>query len=239
MRAHEEADDAILRSAGCQYRVLEPGGWAGQAARAIQGAVEDVLRGQDECGVMLTGGTSAARLYRSWAATPEFVRLRGVCFYFGDERCVRPDHADSNYGMAQRVLFAEGVPESCRVYRMEAECADRDGAALRYGAQLPERVDVLLLGVGEDGHIASLFPGSSSLLERCRPVIHTTGPHQPFERFTITPPVIKGARRVFVLAPGETKVAVLARALRAPEDVLGCPASMVLRDTWLLDSPLS
>jgi 6-phosphogluconolactonase len=121
---------------------------------------------------------------------------------------------------------------------MDAGDADRDGAASRYGAQLPERIEVLLLGVGEDGHIASLFPGSSPLMERRRRVIHTLGPKPPFERFTIAPTVIEGAKRIFVLAPGEAKADVLAKAVRTPEDVTGCPACMVLRATWLLDSPL-
>lgn len=228
----------FLRSSGPQCRDFDPREWAVRAARTIQGAVECVLREQGECSVMLTGGRSATRLYRSWATMREFVALRGVRFYFGDERCVPPDHADSNYGMVRRELFAYGVPEACCVLRMEADDPNPDGAASRYGVQLPERIDILLLGVGEDGHIASLFPGSSALLERRRPVIHTLGPWPPFERLTITPPVVAGARRVFVLAPGSQKAAVLARALRMPGDVTGCPATMVLDGTWLVDSPL-
>ncbi len=188
---------------------------------------------------MLTGGGSAERLYRSWAMMPEFVVSRGVRFYFGDERCVPPDHADSNYGMARRVLFEGGVPDACTVFRMEAEDPDPNGAASRYGVALPETIDILLLGVGEDGHIASLFPGSLSLTERRRRVIHILGPKPPFERLTITPRVFTEASCAFILAPGEAKVAVLAKALRRPDDVMGCPVRMVLQGTWLLDSPFS
>jgi 6-phosphogluconolactonase len=227
-----------LTSSALQVRKFDPEQWAEQAAREVQGAVASVLSENGQCSVMLTGGTSAKRLYRSWAMMKEFVSLRGVRFYFGDERCVSPDHADSNYGMALRFLFADGVPETCCVLRVEAEDSDRDGAASRYGAQLPERIDVLLLGVGEDGHIASLFPGSSTLMERSRRVIHTLGPKRPFERLTITPPVVEGAKFVFVLAPGRAKADVLAKVFQKPGDVMGCPACMVLRGTWLLDSPL-
>jgi len=222
-----------------QARIFAPEEWSVRAAREVQDAVEGSLREQGECSVMLTGGESAARLYRSWTAMREFGALRGVCFFFGDERCVPPDHADSNYGMVWRVLFAGGVPQACRVLRMEAEDADRDAAASRYGSDLPEKIDVLLLGVGEDGHIASLFPGSSALAEPRRPVVPVLGPKPPFERLTITPPVVLGAKRVFVLAPGEGKAAILAKARRAPADVTACPACMALGGTWLLDSPLS
>ena len=221
---------------GLQTRVFAPEEWSVRAAREIQDTVDCLLREHGECSVMLTGGESAARLYRSWGAMRGFVALRGVRFFFGDERCVPPDHADSNYRMVWRVLFATGLPEGCRVLRMEAEDADRDGAASRYGSDLPERVDVLLLGVGEDGHIASLFPGSSALSGFCRPVVPVRGPKAPFERLTVTPPVVRGARRVFVLAPGQGKAAVLAKARRAPGDVIACPACMALDGTWLLDS---
>jgi 6-phosphogluconolactonase/glucosamine-6-phosphate isomerase/deaminase len=119
--------------------------------------------------------------------------MTGVSF-FGDERCVLPDNAESNYGIAMQTLFLHGVPVRCAVFRMGADAADREAAAQRYADLLPDSIDVLLLGVGEEGHIASLFPNSASLQERKRRVIPITGPKPPFERLTITPPVIAQAK---------------------------------------------
>ncbi|MBI5329715.1 MAG: 6-phosphogluconolactonase [Betaproteobacteria bacterium] len=209
--------------------------WADVAADAVLARIAARLREVGHCAVMLTGGRSAAQLYTAWARHPEFRSLTGVAFYFGDERCVPPDHSESNYGLAMRTLFASGLPAGCTVQRMEADSADQEAAADRYAAALPDYVDVLLLGVGEDGHIASLFPHSAALGETRRRVVAITGPKPPPRRLTITPPVIRQARSVFVLAAGAAKAAALAEALRTPEAVEALPARMVLGATWLLE----
>ena len=126
----------------------------------ISDNINSFLDEQEECSVMLTGGRSAARLYKAWRDLPAFQQMIGVSFYFGDERCVPPDHAESNYGMAMQILFPNGVPTGCAVFRMEADATDQEAAALRYADLLPDLIDVLLLGVGEDGHIASSFPNN-------------------------------------------------------------------------------
>lgn len=203
----------------------------------IQGAIEAALREKRECNVMLTGGRSAEKLYVDWAKMVQFRVAKGVRFYFGDERCVPPDHPESNYAMAVRTLFAHGVPEACSVIRMEAEDPDREAAARRYEAALPENIDILLLGVGEDGHIASLFAHSPALLELDRRVVAVSGAKRPHDRLTITPPVIAKAKSIFVLAAGEAKARVFAQAVRAPDDVAALPARLVLRAKWLLDAP--
>ena len=132
--------------------------WPMKAAGLISDDINNVLSEKGKCSLMLTGGRSAARLYKAWRDLPAFQQMTGVSFYFGDERCVPPDHAESNYGMAMQTLFPNGVPTGCAVFRMEADATDQEEAALRYADLLPDLIDVLLLGVGEDGHIASLFP---------------------------------------------------------------------------------
>ncbi len=209
--------------------------WADVAADAVLARITARLREDGHCTVMLTGGRCAAQLHTAWACHPDFRRLSGVTFYFGDERCVPPDHSESNFGLAMRTLFAAGVPAGCAVHRMEADSADQEAAAARYAAALPGRIDVLLLGVGEDGHVASLFPHNVALGETRRGVVAITGPKPPLRRLTITPLVIRQARYVFVLAAGAAKAAVLAEALRAPEAVAACPARLVLGATWLLE----
>ena len=223
---------------GTDIRKFEAAEWPRQAARLIQDRIDDTLNKQEECSVMLTGGRSAERLYTSWAELPAFRQTARVQFYFGDERCVSPDRLESNFGLAMRTLFKQGVPTGCSVFRMEAERSNREAAALDYGKRLPIQVDILLLGVGEDGHIASLFPGSAALKITRQQVVAITGPKPPHDRFTITPPVISQAKSVFVLATGSAKGQVLVKALQAAGDINKVPACLVLNAIWLLDSTI-
>lgn len=218
---------------------LDPTTWATKAAAIIMDEITQTCQTQGGCSVMLTGGRSAARLYQAWADLPDFDQLLKVHFYFGDERCVTPDQPESNYGLAMRILFQRGVPKDCTVSRMHAERPDREAAAEAYVEQLPSSIDVLLLSVGEDGHIASLFPHSPALLERLRRVVYVHAPKPPPERLTVTPLVIAQAKQVFVLAIGSEKAAVMHQAQTVPNDIFELPARLVLNANWFLDTQLT
>lgn len=217
-------------------RTFEGTKWAELTARLMQDTISATLRKQGRCSVMLTGGRTAEQLYLAWAKIPEFRRMTGVRFYFGDERCVPPAHPESNYGMTLRTLFRQGVPLGCAVFRMEADEPNSKDAAIRYGRILPTTIDILLLSVGEDGHIASLFPGSAALQEESLRVVPVIGPKPPRERLTVTPPVIARARSIFVLAIGVVKADILRKALQVPSDSGALPARLVLDATWLLSA---
>jgi len=161
--------------------------------------------------------------------------LQRIRFFLGDERCVPPDHADSNYGLVMRTLLARGVPAGCSIARMEAESSDRNAAAEEYEQLLPDAIDVLLLGVGIDGHVASLFPHSPALWATQRSVVPVTGPSPPRERLTITPWVIARAKSVFVLAMGEAKGRILAKALKSPANIASLPVRLTMNGTWLMN----
>ncbi len=224
---------------GCssiELRIFTPAEWPVRAAQVVHAAVEHALRATGACSVMLTGGRSAQQLYVAWAALPSFASLRQVGFYFGDERCVPPDHAESNYGLAMRTLFAGGVPPCCVVYRMAADAADLDAAAAEYAATLPAAIDVLLLGVGEDGHVASLFSGSAALRERLRRVVPVSGPKAPYRRLTVTPPLLACARQTLLLASGAAKARVVTRALCGAASSHKLPLLLVPRAICLLDA---
>ena len=209
--------------------------WAALAAEVIGEAVADSISSRGMCDLMLAGGETAGRLYAHWARMTD-PPLRRIRILFGDDRCVPPDHADSNYAQVMRTLLVRGAPSGCSIERMRAEDPDREAAARAYESLLPERIDVLLLGLGTDGHVASLFPGSPTLLQGDRSVVPVTGPKPPIERLTITPKVITGARRVFLLATGAEKGRILARALEAHVDILTLPVQATLGRTWVLDA---
>jgi 6-phosphogluconolactonase len=184
--------------------------------------------------LVLTGGTTAGAAYRLLASEAWRDRLdwSQVTLYFGDERRVPPDDEGSCYRLAMDTLA--GVTPA-GIERMRGEEPDGDAEADRYAALLPERFDVTLLSMGEDGHCASLFPGSPQLAERER--LCTTGlaPYAPYERITLTFPALNRSQLVLILALGERKREALAR-IRAGERL---PSAMVEptdgRVVWIVD----
>jgi 6-phosphogluconolactonase len=202
------------------------------AANMIVNHIAVCAKKYGHCSVMLTGGRSAEKLYLAMAQLQSFWMLRNITFWFGDERCVSPDHPMSNYAMAMRTLFASGIPIACEIFRMEAE---QDMNSHVYETQLPPNIDILLLSMGEDGHIASLFPHSPALHEKKRKVVPVIGPKPPFRRHTITPLVIDTAKQVFVLAIGEKKRAKYLEGLLDEENINALPARLVLNSRWIFD----
>ena len=213
---------------------FELSAWAAGSAQVIDEAVNGILAKLGRCNIMLTGGKSASLVYRAWKNLHGFQKMQNVNFYFGDERCVSPEHIESNYGMALKSLFDLGIPKNCSIFRMEADSHDPETAALRYANILPSSIDVLLLSVGEDGHIASLFPNSAGLQERVRWVIPVTTAKLPHHRLTITRPVINSARSIFVFGNGISKVEVLTTALKYPREIARLPVLLASRGTWLM-----
>ncbi len=170
--------------------------------------------------IALAGGNTPAALYRLLASPPYVAEIDWPRWHvlWGDERCVPPDHPDSNYGMARRTLLDHvSIPES-HVHRMHGE-DDPTAAADAYAATLADalapdgRLDLALLGVGDDGHTASLFPDTASLAETDRPVAANWVPHLATHRITLTLPALNRARHVAVLATGADKADAVRRAL--------------------------
>jgi 6-phosphogluconolactonase len=218
-----------------KIKVFKTSVWPKKAADLIGDKVLSILNERGHCSVMLTGGHSAAKLYQAWSVSPKFHLLAQVSFYFGDERCVLSSHPESNYDLVMRTLFLKGVPEGCSIIGMEADLPDHDSAAAAYERKLPATIDVLLLSPGEDGHIASLFPGDPVSVEMNRAVMFVIGLKSPTERLTITPKVISEAREIFLLGLGVLKGKILAQALRTDGSAKELPVRYVLGATWLLD----
>jgi 6-phosphogluconolactonase len=216
--------------------VLRPNEYFTKISKLIIKVLLQDLKSKGSCSIMLTGGKSAEFLYTSLSKLEEFSKLDRVTFYFGDERCVSPEDAESNYKLAMRTLFQSGIPTGCKVIRMSGEKIDCHKAAKEYADQLPECIDLLLLSVGEDGHIASLFPYDELLFESKQKVLPVYAPKKPFKRLTITPIVIKQASKIFVMAQGSKKAAVLLKARKIKQqDFFSLPARLVLNAIWFLD----
>jgi 6-phosphogluconolactonase len=210
-------------------RVVETGALAREAAQWLARALREATAGGRRCSLALSGGNTTGPVYRELAR--QQVPWEQVDFYFADERCVPPDHPESNYLLAEQTLFKPlGIPPR-QVHRMEGERADREQAARDYEARLPPALDVVVLGMGEDGHTASLFPGASALEEQERRVLAVVGPKPPPWRLTLTLPVLRAAREVLGVVAGEGKREAVRRLL-AGEDV---PAARVEHAQWIMD----
>jgi 6-phosphogluconolactonase len=181
-------------------------------------------RGERPFSIALAGGSTTQHFYEQLVRPPfkEQILWKQVAFYFGDERNVPPDHEESNYRMAHQSLFLH-VPEA-RVFRMEAEADDLDASAAAYEALLRQHLrdaehapvfDLVLLGIGNDGHTASLFPGTTALQEQEKLVVANEVPQLNTRRMTLTYPVLNAAQRVWILATGIGKRHIVADCLRS------------------------
>lgn len=211
---------------------------ADAAARLITEVINDTIERLGECTVALAGGATPRPVYERMAVPSLANRVPWdrVRMYFSDERCVPPDHPQSNYRMVHEALLQHVPIQAAAVYRMEGERADSDAAARDYERHLPAALDLLLLGMGEDGHTASLFPRSPALTERIRRVVAVTRPRESSRRLTITPPVIEAAGTVIVLVAGGNKATTVARALEGAYVPNELPIQLARSATWLIDS---
>lgn len=163
------------------------------------------------CGV--TGGSPA--LIFLPALREAAVEWSRVTLYWGDERAVPPDSTESNYGLAEQMLLRPLGAKAPNAVRMPGESADLQLAAREYGNSLPPALDLLILGVGDDGHVCSLFPGHPGLREEnARVIAIEDSPKPPPRRLTLTMPYVLRARQVWVVAVGERKRTLLQRAVQ-------------------------
>lgn len=188
------------------------------AAATFAAGVLSAAAAHRRASVMLAGGRTPSLLYERLAQTPD-LPWGNLDVYWGDERCVPPDHAESNYRMA-RVSLLDRVPvQADRVFRVEAERGP-EVAAADYDRLLRERCerpDLIILGMGADGHTASLFPGTAACDETERRFVAHHVPAMSAPRLTITLPVIAAARNAMFVVTGREKAGAL-RDVLEPSD---------------------
>ena len=195
---------------------------AAVAASEIADALRDAART-----LVLAGGTTPQRCYELLSGME--VMWGRVSILFGDERCVPPNHPDSNYRMARAALLDRVAPAT--VYRMPAELGPEEGAALyAHVVAAVSPLDVVVLGIGEDGHTASLFPGHPALKAQGLTAGIRDSPKPPPQRVTLTLNALQTARKVLILATGAGKAGAVAKAKRGE-----VPSGMIAGARWLID----
>lgn len=227
-----------------QVDVIRPGDFAAGAAQFILDHARTALADRGLFRLALSGGQTPRAIHAELVRLGAELPWNHVQITFGDERCVPPDHADSNYRMARESLLDAAAIPAGNVFRIRGEI-DPASAAQEYENKLaavaarfgePRYVhDLLLLGLGEDGHTASLFPGSPALDETVRNVIPATGPKPPPQRITMTFPMLNAARHVAFLVSGTDKLPLVEEIVRGSSSY---PAGRVRSEhgavTWIV-----
>jgi 6-phosphogluconolactonase len=222
-------------------------------ARRLDALARQAIMRQGHFSLALSGGSTPRDLYRSLATAPVVNRIdwKRVHLFWGDERCVPPDHADSNFAMVQDALLSQVPVPSGNIHRIRGEI-DPHAAADAYEDDLRQffpaaapRFDLILLGMGSDGHTASLFPASPAVVHTLdassqRWVVANTSDGAAPWRVTLTPLAINAAAQVIFLVAGRDKAATLNQVLNGPFQPRTLPAQLI-RPThgdliWMVDA---
>ncbi|TLY28776.1 MAG: 6-phosphogluconolactonase [Ignavibacteria bacterium] len=216
-------------------------------ALGLCNSMKQAVTDRGVCSVALAGGDTPRRAYRLVAregsGRADWNRIH---FFFIDERIVPPDDPQSNFGMARRELLSLVPVPGSNIHRVRGEFAP-ERAAEEYRLELESffahpipRFDLVLLGLGEDGHIASLFPGTAALDEEERSVVSVFVPKIKSWRVTLTLPVINNSREALFLVSGARKAAIVKQVLAAERPAKDIPATLVVptdgKVGWMLDA---
>jgi 6-phosphogluconolactonase len=229
-----------------------PTGVAREAARRFVALAGEVIESRGRFVMGLSGGSTPRTLYQLLGSEPlrSEVRWEHVEVFWGDERAVPPSHPDSNFRMAREALLDVVPIPADRIHRMPGDTEELHGGAVAYEAELarvlggtpgdvPPVFDLILLGLGTDGHTASLFPGTMALGERQRWVVVNHVPKLGVDRLTLTWPILNRAANVAFLVSGPDKALVLREVLEGSYDPERLPAQGVRPQTsapvWIVD----
>lgn len=204
-----------------------------RAADAAAGTINNAVRTAGTCSIVLSGGSTPRTLYGLLASQFQAqIPWAHVHVFWGDERYVPPEDSRSNYRMAKETLLDHVPCPAANIHKMPTHFSNADDAARAYEGTLRSHFvgarpdfDIVLLGLGDDGHTASLFPGSLALLERTRWVVAAEVSAEPPVRLTLTLPALRAATAVHVLAAGSNKAHALQHVLRGTSDWIRYPAA--------------
>ena len=224
-----------------------------QAAQYITRIASESIVTRGRFTIALSGGTTPRKLYSLLGNEPYRSQIDWhlVHVFWGDERCAPPDSPDSNFSMAQETLLRKIPIPANQVHRMPADLPDRNAASQAYTVEMQHTFgthgipdfDLIQLGMGPEGHTASLFPHQPSLHENQRLVMPVSVPKPPPDRLTFTPPLLNAARNVLFLVTGSDKVDALQAVIEGVYQPDEYPAQIVRPPNgevvWMLDKDVA
>ena len=220
-----------------------------EAARYVVRVASESITTHGRFTLALAGGSTPKKLYGLLASEPYRDQINWALteIFWSDERCVPPDSEDSNYHLAQEVLLSKVPISAAQIHRMPADADDHDQASLTYIQEI-QRIfgtngipsfDLLQLGMGPEGHTASLFPHQASLHEQTRLIMPVTVPKPPPPRLTFTPLLLNAAAHILFLVTGQDKADALQAVLEGEYNPDEYPAQIIRPTqgevTWMLD----
>lgn len=209
--------------------------WTHNFVNVINTEIDKILSNKNICNIFLTGGRSAEHFYKIWASTLN-TRVDKINFYFGDERCVSSDSKDSNYNLVFKDLFKKNIKSNFNLYRIEAEKEDLQQVIFNYKQILPSKPDIILLSLGEDSHIASLFPYQNNYKNHDDLIITNSNLHN-FKRITINYNYINKADLIYCFVIGKKKGIALRKIIEDENDLDCLPGKFILnKATWITDN---
>jgi 6-phosphogluconolactonase len=224
---------------------------AAEAAERTVAVCARAAAARGACAIALSGGETPKSLYARLASEPYAGRMPWdrLHVFWGDERCVPPDDPHSNYRLAREQLLSKVPVPEAQVHRMPADTGDHRAAAAAYDATLRAvlpltvdgwpRFDLVLLGLGDNAHTASLFPRTEGVRVRDRAVFAEFIQNAGMWRMTLTVPVLVRAAETLFLVAGASKAEAVRAAIEGPADPLEVPAALIRpvdgRVVWLLD----
>jgi 6-phosphogluconolactonase len=217
------------------------------AAEVILPAADAAIVARGNFSIALSGGSTPKTLYQLLASNSyaSHIDWKNWQIYFGDERCVPPAHPDSNFRMANEALLSQVPIHPDNVHRMKGEIEPQQ-AAVEYGEMLKQNfgdggLDLVLLGMGDDGHTASLFPNTTALAEKRHRCVANFVEKMNVWRITLSVPFINQARQVIVMVSGAGKAQRLEQVLQGPLDPQNLPIQMIQpirgQMLWISDAP--
>ena len=224
-----------------------------QAAQYVLRVASEAIVTRGRFSIALSGGNTPRKLYSLLGSEPYLSQIDWelVEIFWSDERCVPPDDPESNYRMAHEMLLGHIATPAAQIHRMPADQPGRNAAALAYTQEIQRafgtdgipNFDLIQLGMGPEGHTASLFPHQPALHETRRLVMPVTVPKPPPDRLTFTPPLLNAARNVLFLATGADKADALHAVIEGPHDPDEYPAQIVRpangEVVWMVDEAIA
>ena len=233
---------------GVAVEVVEPVLFAGVVADEIVALIAEAVGERGRCSVALAGGSTPGAIYRCLAKPPRVseVDWSKVHLFWGDERWVPHSDNQSNYRMTEETLLGQILGAGPHVHPIDTSLAEPAAGATAYAAEIGKVLgddpvfDLVILGIGEDGHTASLFPHSTALHERSLTCVAVQHPEDKKFRVSLTPGALLKARRIMFIAKGESKADIVRRVVEGGESCEVLPAKLLLeageRVTFFVDS---
>jgi 6-phosphogluconolactonase len=231
-----------------QPRILvhpTPHKWAEKTADLIIEQSNQAVRERGTWSLVLSGGSTPAPAYQMLASRYTEIDWVHTFIFWGDERCVPPDDPESNYRMARESLLDRLPIPAQNIFRILAEIPpssavqDYQGTIDAHFYAMERRFDTVLLGLGGDGHTASLFPGTPALDEKVNWVTPAKNPHNNTDRITLTFPALNAARSIIFLVTSESKADIVADVIQNPASPPNYPAKRITGSDsapiWVLD----